>query len=285
MSKTRPGKETTGSVLNRQTLNMAGEYIDPDVIYAFANWLDASRGDIRDYPMQAIGMPRKEVGATFIYAGDGKLAVGPVVDTHFSLIRKYGQQLYGQSFGLSDAERFRKQEAEGSSLIGRTGLALPGYSEDRIRRLQMKYSLAAVWPRVKDKVLYVISFWNDNAELYEQLLSGCLEALGRAVKVPPTAYISTPFDGTTEASLANIGTRRGPTQLDPATAERLRKQRELHLMRPGEKRAAMQDLGLAAPKGPHPWQQAPGQKWWAATSEDVDAIAGMITDDPDVFAD
>jgi hypothetical protein len=46
--------------------------------------------------------------------------------------------------------------------------------------------------------------------------------------------------------------------------------KQLHTMKPDEKRWAMQQLGVGGNSKPHPWNAAsiiPGQKWWAINSE------------------
>ncbi len=146
---------------------------------------------------------------------------------------------------------------------------------------------------------HIVSFWNEfkpsekvrDYELPAGTLAElqlCLDRLLADQVITQDTFISTPTHGTVK--LDNLVPSKNP--VDSETVELYQ---QLHLMKPAEKKAAMIKLGLLNPNQvvKSPWQKEaetvgmvqPGQKWWAPTSETIDSIAKLITEDPNVIVE
>jgi hypothetical protein len=133
---------------------------------------------------------------------------------------------------------------------------------------------------------FIISFWNENQDIYDTLLTGCLGALEKEGLIPDdmTVELHTPFDIIEYNKYKAETKRQQDTRQDNLERqERFKLQKRLHLLRGNEKKAALKKLGLWNPtKAEHPWQKAApmaGQKWWAMQSDDIERLAGIITED------
>ncbi len=114
------------------------------------------------------------------------------------------------------------------------------------------------------------SFWDegDHSKIPE-----CLKSLYNSSLIDEMTVIVVTGQEPRRYQDAVVSTQRTPEQ-----ERKMQLARELHLMRPDEKKAAMRELGLAPGSKKRPWQQEaentnlvrPGQKWWGLTSEAKD---------------
>lgn len=127
----------------------------------------------------------------------------------------------------------------------------------------------------------VVSFWNEKAMLYNNMLEGCLQKLEQENLVSENTMVSMPIWGTVTKDTVGM---QDNTKPDKETLRRLKLARELHMMPPDQKKAAQKELlklgmsfgGAGSGGHKHPWQKAmekggylnPGQKWWAMHSEE-----------------
>lgn len=121
----------------------------------------------------------------------------------------------------------------------------------------------------------VVSFWGTNENLFNKLLTPCLHKLSQdgLIKLDRDA-ISTINHGTVFIREMNQAKKATPQEIEYQSL-----MQKLHLMKPLEKRAAMQKLGLAVGSQKNPWQVAadsskvtiPGQKLWALNSEQINS--------------
>lgn len=114
------------------------------------------------------------------------------------------------------------------------------------------------------------SIWNFKADMVEQLMPGCLQALVRRKVIKPETMVTTPV--TPNASVADWLEGKVPVgeAKSEEEQERLELLKKLHNMSSPEKHDAMKKLGLGAGFGseyPHRSSE-PGKKWWAPTSEE-----------------
>lgn len=120
----------------------------------------------------------------------------------------------------------------------------------------------------------IVSFWNEDDSLYDELLRPCLAELESMNFINDDTLVSIPSAGVMSMAQADtVNLSRGPT--DKRRQQELELMRQLHLMRPEMKKAAMKELGLIGGGHKPPAQRElekagvihPGQKWWAMYSE------------------
>ncbi len=124
---------------------------------------------------------------------------------------------------------------------------------------------------------HYVSFWHGPRPLvFAKLLPGCLAELDRLDKLEHDTTLSTPYTGVTSIKDGLAAFRKGVPELGEEELKRADLMRQLHLMKPEQKKEAMRTLGLAPGGAKRPWQREaentdlvkPGQKWWGLTSED-----------------
>lgn len=190
----------------------------------------------------------KDDAVAFIYNPDGTLHVG---DAHYDIIGNaisYYENEYKDYANEIDINELNYSILPKHALLGRIS-PLQG---DNYR---------------------VVSFWNSN-EL-SNLLPTCLKTLVN------DDFLS--LDDVIAAGDRHMYVmdylRGGRFEYNADEEDRKQKMRELHLMRPNQKKQAMKALGLDAASRKQPWQKSaeqhklvrPGQKWWAMQSEGHDA--------------
>lgn len=122
-----------------------------------------------------------------------------------------------------------------------------------------------------------VAFWND--DLRPELVQPCLQQLIRYGIITPDSYMITADDETLLVSDILATEKHRQAQLTPEQERKREMMRQLHLMKPQEKKATMKELGLVGGGHKQPWQKSaekagivqPGQKWWAMSSEDFTA--------------
>jgi hypothetical protein len=203
--------------------------------------------------------------AVFVYlANEGDLFFDHG-NTHEDMIKNYG--LHRTRYERSRLRWQRDRAMRMGDLIGRACLFPLGVEDG---------------PADDVPQSMVVSFWNDEYADYAALLP-CLKELQASGIIGDDYWISTPFHQTVHASA--IGAARPvTTSLSDEEKRRLQMQRELHNMRPQQKKAAMAELGLATASTKNAWQAGaeqanlvqPGQKWWAMASEEAEALLAQI---------
>lgn len=183
----------------------------------------------------------------FIYNPDGLLDVGDYGDTHAKIIA---------SNIIYYVETYAPQLAGSPDLT---------YT---IRRyiLEKVAALGRISPTNSNGTRYV-AFWNN------KLIVECLKSLIQNDLLSMRDII---VSGNRHMCVIDY-LRGGRFEHDAEEENRKQKMRELHLMRPDAKKAAMKDLGLDAASRKQPWQKSaeqnklvrPGQKWWAMQSESL----------------
>lgn len=217
---------------------------------------------------------------TFIYTKDGRLIVGSSDETHNDIIDRDEQlqSLWEDLTGHDTTTKADRNTILRARKILENQFALLGRSGRRDMYVEDDY-----FP------YYVVTFWNEKSELYDELLEGFLKAFDDYLPDSVPTYIITPFDVTPYNELARAETPRGTKTPTHSDRELLKK---MHLMRGDEKKAAMRQLGLGWSRAKeHPMTTAmkkagkliPGGKWWASQSEGIDEIADCISEDPDEF--
>lgn len=187
---------------------------------------------------------------SFIYTKDRELLWSDdSYDTHQDLVLHYASH-FGIDTSLdidtiTDASEYVRDNLEEHSLTGRV-------SPD----------------------LEFVAFWNTPQQLYG-LLEACIsELLSENLIDPDTNIVLGGSDQTIKASnTRNLD--HHDTRIDPEKERELQLRKNLHLMKPRAKKAAMKKLGLIGGGHKSKWQSAaekaelvtPGQKWWAPTSE------------------
>lgn len=186
----------------------------------------------------------------FVYTSDHQLYTSGDGDTHSDLIQWSSganrKRLAARYNGIS-GNNLRNRIGQ-IDLLGRVGKVAP---------LNIK----------------VVSFWNNDQKLYDDMLQDCLNALLRDGIIDHTYLISTPITGVVTQN--EIFDKKVPTQ--QISDKDIELYKELHLMRGVEKQSAMKKLGVGNGGKPHPMATAmsnagllkPGQKWWALTSEGI----------------
>jgi hypothetical protein len=111
---------------------------------------------------------------------------------------------------------------------------------------------------------FVISFWD--MDITEEEINRVSQKVIEAYNVPDMdTYVSSYPHG-----IMKYGSRMSKKESTPEREKEYELQRQLHLMRPEQKKAAMQQLGLGSSGKPSAGQRAgltPGQKYWAMSSE------------------
>jgi len=242
----------------------------------------------------------EERSYTFIYADEIGLIFGKGISTHAELLDREivktedwllddphnseALEYYDWLEEFRDMSRGRRacdaraeiRSAEATALIGRCGKTFIHPMEFGSRNKKMGY---------------VVAFWNEDQETYDEFLDGCINELIAHDLISYSYYISTPIEGQTDPR-----DRPQNKPLSPQDTETLEKAgrspnmdelKKLHLLRGNEKKQALKRLGLGLGGGKHEWQQAlekaglsgPGQKWWAPHSESLfDHKLGIILD-------
>lgn len=195
---------------------------------------------------------------SFIYLDNGEMLYGSSDDTHSNIIYKYKdliQELYPSIEPISIHGTYKTWQTLNSlTLLGRVGIFDGSIDGD----------------------IPVVAFWANNKRLYDGLLKNCLNQLHTDNIIDYNTYVSTPLTGTVPQNEIYNHYKK----LTPEEQEKLELAKNLHLMRPNEKKAAMLKLGLNTSGSKHKYQKAaednklisPGQKWWATTSEEVQRL-------------
>lgn len=224
-------------------------YIDPDTLYASA----------KDYLSFLYG---EEVGLLTV-VGKPHIAIYQHMPEWKRLYERAKEE-------ISDAEDLTPEEA-----------AVMDFHDDARVLLEQEMLVGRGLAR---RTKYVISFWNDDVEVYS-LLGSCLRELEEYIPDNLPVEIHTPFeimdvDRASELAQHADTRKQAGTALSPEKREELALRKKLHLLRGDEKKAALKRLGLWNPEKPeHPWQKAapaPGQKWWAMQSEQIVKIADSL---------
>jgi hypothetical protein len=108
-----------------------------------------------------------------------------------------------------------------------------------------------------------ITYWNDNGDIHASA-NKIVEKMQISSDMP--VIVSTPRYKTFKLNNTNVEKK----ELTPEEQQELDLMRQLHLMRPEQKKAAMKQLGLGSSGKPSAGQRAgltPGQKYWAMSSE------------------
>ncbi len=238
-------------------------YVNPDTLYQINAYVDAAELGIYTF------MYGERLG---FYWDSGDVS-------HMDILRRLDRELDaqigdGEDFENIDPEllaRYRYidklysllhtdlQEAQQHMLMGRAGPMnqIPGIGAE------------------EDDHTYLVTFWNDDINVYGELLPTCMLHLYDNNLITDPVIINTPIfiENYSSGQVETQGIARDPTpSVDKKELDRMR---ELHLMRGDQKKKAMQELGLAATSQKHPMQATlekggyinPGQKWWAPTSE------------------
>jgi hypothetical protein len=258
-----------------------GEWITPDVLYASS-------------------ISNKGHAFPFIYAANGEIFYGSPNNTHASVVSA-NPQLKESSSPVSDPLAFdwtsRSVDdvldfdlSPGSSTTAPPPVQRRRTTSDAIRVREKLGAKGSLWGRVSSDG-GLVSFWNKDAELYERLLVPCLEKLMTDGKLQPGHLVSTPVHGTVEPKDLESAAR----SLNDEEAQKADLWRQLHLMKPEEKKIAMKALGLLGPKPKSAFRQeaekqgvvTPGHKLWAPTSEERVAgeIDGLLTETSSLSSD
>ena len=108
--------------------------------------------------------------------------------------------------------------------------------------------------REYDESVNIVSFWNDEKEIYDKYLAGCMKAL-----VSHPMYEKENYEGDEVPTLVStplIGTRYLPDVVSGVVSKvlsdeeknRIAMHQKLHLMEPNEKKRAMAELGVGGVK-------------------------------------
>lgn len=112
----------------------------------------------------------------------------------------------------------------------------------------------------------IISFWNTDKEMYDELLGPCLARLKRKKLIDDNTLFSSPFQPH-PVPLTQINKNLSPLSDDEV--KHVKNLQQIHTLNADEKRKALLDRG-ASPKS-SPWikQLGPGIKTWAIHSESM----------------
>jgi hypothetical protein len=214
---------------------------------------------------------------TFYFTRDGLLYPAPGDTAHLAMLvaddtEGSVKSVFGNSgmFRALAGKLDLSQPLFGGRLLESLGMesAGEGFDERGMFERGMICSLALMGRCDHD----VVAIWN--SPLQQELLAPCLQKLLAHGHTGPEAmvYASVAYGVPIHEVLEH-----GAADEDPEVARKMELAHQLHLMRGGEKRAAMKELGVGAggSGSEHPMAKGlksnnllkPGQKWWAPQSE------------------
>jgi len=237
-------------------------YVNPDTLYRINAYVDAAELGIYTF------MYGEKLG---FYWDSGDVS-------HMDILRRLDKELDAQ---IGDEEGIENIDPE---LLARYRYVdkLYGLLHTDLEEAQQHMLMGRAAPMnqipdigTEDDYTYLVTFWNDDMDVYGELLPTCMLHLYDNNLITDPVIINTPIfiKNYSSGEVETQGIARDPTpSVDKKELERMR---QLHLMRGDEKKKAMQELGLATASQKHPMQAAleksgyinPGQKWWASTSE------------------
>jgi hypothetical protein len=194
----------------------------------------------------------KPLARTFFYTIRHNLYWAIGNDTHFEMVE--------QQPALAEELGFKPQD----------------FRDDRSKsreRLRWEKEEAILGRAIAQEDKTIISIWNEDVQFVLSLIQPCIEAilprLYQSTETEPKndCLVCTPFK-------TNWWSKWRLAKANP-TGKNVELYRNLHLMKPQEKRNAMEKLGLQTQTKQSPWSTAmsqaglltPGQKAWAAQSE------------------